>query len=295
MISRAQQRERVGARRGAHAGPQLLGHARAADDVAALEDLHVEPGARQVGGGDQAVVAGADDDRVRQRALAAAGRPNRPAPAPSSRSPCAAKAAATSSASRPAGRRRRARAAAAREARARAPGAAGAGGWRGTGARRARASPRRSTRANSTSTPLTARVAARRLDAERVVVDGDDRRPAELRGGDGQHARAAAEVEQRPAGAPARAAARGTAASSAWAPVPNAWPGSMTDLGHRPARAASHGGRTRRRARRPPRAVEAPPALGPVVGDLARSCTSTSASPAAACRSGSSGSSPGAP
>ena len=64
MISRAQQRKRVGAGRGAHAGPQLLGHAGAADEVAALEHLHVEARARQVGGGDQAVVAGADDDRV---------------------------------------------------------------------------------------------------------------------------------------------------------------------------------------------------------------------------------------
>ena len=68
---RAQQRERVGARRGAHAGPQLLGHARAADDVAPLEHLDVEAGAREVGGGDQAVVAGADDDRVAHRAVQA--------------------------------------------------------------------------------------------------------------------------------------------------------------------------------------------------------------------------------
>ena len=37
MISPAQQRQRVGARRRADAGPQLLGHAGAADEVAALE------------------------------------------------------------------------------------------------------------------------------------------------------------------------------------------------------------------------------------------------------------------
>ena len=61
---RPQQGERVCARRSAHAGPQLLGHARAADDVAALEDLDVEPRPRQVRGRDEAVVAGADDDRV---------------------------------------------------------------------------------------------------------------------------------------------------------------------------------------------------------------------------------------
>ena len=44
MISPAQQRQRVGAGRGAHARPQLLGHARAADDVAPLE--HVDAQAR---------------------------------------------------------------------------------------------------------------------------------------------------------------------------------------------------------------------------------------------------------
>ena len=51
MISRAQQRQRVGAGRGAHARPQLLGHAGAADDVAPLEHLDVEarrgPGRRR--------------------------------------------------------------------------------------------------------------------------------------------------------------------------------------------------------------------------------------------------------
>jgi hypothetical protein len=58
------QRQGVRTRRRAHAGPKLLGHTRAADDVAALEALDRESGARQVGGGDQAVVAGADDGDV---------------------------------------------------------------------------------------------------------------------------------------------------------------------------------------------------------------------------------------
>ena len=61
---RPQQRERVGARRGADAGPQLLGHACAADDVAPLEDLDVEAGPGEVRRGDEAVVAGTDHDRV---------------------------------------------------------------------------------------------------------------------------------------------------------------------------------------------------------------------------------------
>jgi hypothetical protein len=66
----AQQRQRVRARRRAHAGPQLLGHARAADDLAPLEHEDVEPGARQVGGADQAVVARSDDDGVAHAARA---------------------------------------------------------------------------------------------------------------------------------------------------------------------------------------------------------------------------------
>ena len=79
MISGPQQRQRVRARRRAHARPQLLGHAGAADHVAALEALHREPGARQVSGGHQAVVAGADDGGVEHWArgyfvLVAAGR-----------------------------------------------------------------------------------------------------------------------------------------------------------------------------------------------------------------------------
>ena len=61
---RPQEGQRVGPRRGAHTGPQLLRHACTADEIAAFEDLDLEPGPRQVGGGDEAVVAGADDDRV---------------------------------------------------------------------------------------------------------------------------------------------------------------------------------------------------------------------------------------
>ena len=45
-------------------GPQLLGDRGAADEVAALEDEHLQAGLGEVGAVDQAVVAAADDDRV---------------------------------------------------------------------------------------------------------------------------------------------------------------------------------------------------------------------------------------
>src|SRR5690606_12563284 len=45
-------------------GHDLLGDDGATDDVAPLEDGHAIAGLRQVRGGDQAVVAGADDDDV---------------------------------------------------------------------------------------------------------------------------------------------------------------------------------------------------------------------------------------
>ena len=61
---RAQQADDVGELGEAIAGKDLLGHRRAADDVAAFQDHHLLAGARQIGAGDQAVVAGADDDRV---------------------------------------------------------------------------------------------------------------------------------------------------------------------------------------------------------------------------------------
>jgi hypothetical protein len=61
---RLERREHVRRSRDALAGPQLLGHARAAEDVARLEDAHAQTGAREVGGRGEAVVPAADDDRV---------------------------------------------------------------------------------------------------------------------------------------------------------------------------------------------------------------------------------------
>ena len=43
---------------------ELLGHRSAAHYRAALKHLHLEPGAGEVSGAGQAVVPGADDDRV---------------------------------------------------------------------------------------------------------------------------------------------------------------------------------------------------------------------------------------
>src|SRR5205823_4543244 len=60
----AEQAVDVGRRGDLEAGEDFLGHARAADDGPAFEDEHPPAGAGQVAGGDQAVVAGADDDRV---------------------------------------------------------------------------------------------------------------------------------------------------------------------------------------------------------------------------------------
>ena len=53
----------------------------------------------------------------------------------------------------------------------------------------------------------------------------------------------------------------------ACAPVPNAWPGSIT-TSSAVSPAGSHGGRTVSRPAEHERAVERAPALGPVVGDL---------------------------
>jgi hypothetical protein len=54
----------VGRRRRAASRRDLLGDARAADDLAALEDDRAEPGAREIGGGNEPVVPAADDDRI---------------------------------------------------------------------------------------------------------------------------------------------------------------------------------------------------------------------------------------
>ena len=53
-----EQADRVAGDRIAEAGMELLGHRRAADDVAPLEHAHLEPGAGEVEGADEAVVAG---------------------------------------------------------------------------------------------------------------------------------------------------------------------------------------------------------------------------------------------
>src|SRR3546814_9525411 len=43
---------------------EFLGHRGAADDVARLDDAHLQPGFREIEGADEAVVAGADNQRV---------------------------------------------------------------------------------------------------------------------------------------------------------------------------------------------------------------------------------------
>ena len=54
----------IGARRHAHAGKRLLEGAGSADAGAAFEDEDAQAGAGEIGGADEAVVAGADDDDV---------------------------------------------------------------------------------------------------------------------------------------------------------------------------------------------------------------------------------------
>ena len=54
----------VGAGGDTIAGPDLFGDGAAAEELAAFEHEHLPSGARQVGGGDQAVVAAADDDHI---------------------------------------------------------------------------------------------------------------------------------------------------------------------------------------------------------------------------------------
>ena len=60
----AQPPDRVGQRRHAHAGDQLVGDGGPAEAVAPLQEQRAQPGAGQVRGGRQAVVAAADDDGV---------------------------------------------------------------------------------------------------------------------------------------------------------------------------------------------------------------------------------------
>ena len=75
----------VGGARDALAGPQLLGDARAPHQLAALQDAHAQAGAREVGGGGEAVVAGAHHDGVVVRSVSvAAHRATSTAPASAS-------------------------------------------------------------------------------------------------------------------------------------------------------------------------------------------------------------------
>ena len=149
-------------------------------------------------------------------AVAAARAPARPNAATTS---------SASSSSRPETIRCSAGARSARRPRA----AAARAGWRTPSARHGPGASRRLTWADRrASTPLTARVLARRLDRQRVVVDGGDRVEAELRRGDRQHAGAAAPVGEGARRARASSSSSRHSRVVACAPVPNAWPGSMT-------------------------------------------------------------------
>ena len=64
MISGPQQAHDVAEDREPEAREDLLGDGRAAEHVALLEDERLHPGAGEVGGADEAVVAATDDDRV---------------------------------------------------------------------------------------------------------------------------------------------------------------------------------------------------------------------------------------
>ena len=98
---RPQATHRVGERRHADAGGELLGHRGAADPVAGLEDQDAQAARGEVRGGRQAVVAGADDDRV---VAAAGGRRRRHVRPPSGRGPAGPRA-RRAARSRPSGRR----------------------------------------------------------------------------------------------------------------------------------------------------------------------------------------------
>ena len=61
---RVEQADGVGGDRVAEARVELLGDRRAADDAAALDHLHLQPGHAEIGGAGQPVVAGADDHDI---------------------------------------------------------------------------------------------------------------------------------------------------------------------------------------------------------------------------------------
>src|SRR3546814_3507416 len=59
-----EQTNRVARDRIAETRREFLGHRGAADDVARLDDAHLQPGFREIEGAEAAVVAGADNQRV---------------------------------------------------------------------------------------------------------------------------------------------------------------------------------------------------------------------------------------
>ena len=60
----SQQARHVGRRRDLEAGPQLLGHAGPAHELAPFEDEHPAARPAEIGGRDQTVVTGPDDDGI---------------------------------------------------------------------------------------------------------------------------------------------------------------------------------------------------------------------------------------
>ena len=132
-----------------------------------------------------------------------------------------------------------------------------------------------------------ARCRASACDRLALVVDAEHRRPAQLRGGDGEHARAAADVDAaRPAGSSSSSSSRHRRVVGC-APVPNACAGSMT-TSTQAARAAAPTAGARTAA---PTCTGRWNALQRSSQSSATSvvATSTSAPPAAARRSGSVG------
>ena len=95
--------------------------------------------------------------------------------------------------------------------------------------------------------PVRHRVLSGGVDARRIEVERQHRREAERRGGDRQHARAAAEVDEPPRRAGSSSSSSRHSRVVACAPVPNACPGSITTSSSADP-AGSHGGRTVRRS-----------------------------------------------